>query len=108
MTYALEQRTLRFAQAVRMFAKHLPRTIGNTEDAKQLVRSSGSVGANYREANGALGRKDFVMRLRIARKEAKESNYWLQLVDSLSDELIEKGRAELMQEATELTSILGA
>ena len=59
----------------------LPRSIANTEDVKQLVRSSGSVGANYIEANESLGKKDFLMRVKISRKEAKESKFWLELID---------------------------
>ena len=72
MAYDLEERTLEFAKAVRLLAKSLPRTIANAEDMKQLIRSSGSVGANYREANEGLSKKDFLMRIRISRKEAKE------------------------------------
>ena len=75
--YDLEDRTFEFAKAIRLFAKTLPRTIANIEDVKQLVRSSGSVGANYREANEALSKKDFLMEIRISRKEAKECVYWL-------------------------------
>ena len=70
--YDLEERTLQFAKDVRAFVKMLPRTIANGEDVRQLVRASGSVGANYIEANDSLGKKDFVMRVKISRKEAKE------------------------------------
>jgi len=73
--YDLEDRTLAFAKAVRSLAKKIPRTIGNIKDGKQLVRASGSVGANYIEANEALSKKDFRMRIKICRKEAKESRY---------------------------------
>jgi four helix bundle protein len=66
--FDLEERTFAFAKRVRGFVKQLPRTVCNVEDVKQLVRSSGSVGANYIEANEALGRKDFLMRIRICRK----------------------------------------
>ena len=55
--YDLEERTALFAQAVRRFVKTVPRSIANFEDVKQLVRASGSVGANYIEANEALGPK---------------------------------------------------
>jgi four helix bundle protein len=71
--YDLEERTFKFAQRVRAFVKKLDKTIANIEDGKQLVRASGSVGANYIEANEALSKKDFVMRIKICRKEAKES-----------------------------------
>ncbi len=73
--YDLEDRTYEFARRVRAFVKQLPRTICNTEDVKQVVRSSGSVGANYIEANEALSKKDFRMRVRISRKESKETRY---------------------------------
>jgi four helix bundle protein len=80
--YDLEQRTELFAREVRVLVKKPPLTLANREDIRQLVRASGSVGANYIEANEALSRKDFVVRLRISRKEAKEAAYWLRLVDS--------------------------
>ena len=69
--YNLEKRSYEFARRVRALVKLLPRTISNTEDGKQLVRSSGSVGANYIEANEALSKKDFTMRIKISKKEAK-------------------------------------
>ncbi|PIT86218.1 MAG: four helix bundle protein [Candidatus Magasanikbacteria bacterium CG10_big_fil_rev_8_21_14_0_10_43_6] len=108
--YDLEQRTLEFAQHVRLFVRKLPRTIATLEDGKQLVRSSGSIGANYIEANENLSIKDFYYRVRICRKEAKETVYWLALLDS-SDVTIEKERQTLqvlMQEATELQKIFGS
>jgi len=73
--YNLEKRTADFARNIRSFVRSLPRTISNIEDIKQLVRSSGSIGANYIEANESLSKKDFVMRIKICRKEAKESEY---------------------------------
>ena len=106
--YDLEERTLEFAQSVRIFVRKLPRTIGNIEDAKQLIRSSGSIGANYIEANEALGKKDFVFRLRISRKEAKETKFWLHLVDVRRDLSLEEERQTLLREATELLYILSA
>lgn len=106
--YDLEERTYLFARRVRVFVRTLPRSIGNAEDTKQVVRSSGSVGANYIEANDALGPKDRVMRLKIARKEAKETRYWLRLLDTGPQHGVEAERGELVQEATELMNILGA
>src|SRR5262249_48599179 len=73
--YDLEERTFRFAKQVRAFVKRLPRTMANIEDVKQVIRSSGAVGANYIEANEALGKKGFRMRIKICRKEAKETRY---------------------------------
>ena len=106
--FDLEERTFLFARDTRSFAKLLPRTITNIEDVKQLARSSGSVGANYIEANEALTKKDFHHRLRIAKKEAKETIYWLRLVDTGSDVQLEAQRARLIAEAREIMNILGA
>lgn len=106
--YDLEERTFAFAKRNREFIKNLPKTIGNIEDGKQLTRSSGSVGANYIEANESLSKKDFVLRVKISRKEAKESRYWLKLIDVKNETGLEKERKELIQEATELMNIFGA
>ncbi len=106
--YDLEERTLAFANRVRTFIKQLTKTIANIEDGKQLARSSGSIGANYIEANEALSKKDFVMRIKICRKEAKESRYWLQLIDITNNKDMDNERVLLMKEATELMMILSA
>ena len=106
--YDLEERTFEFSKAIRLFAKTLPRTIANIEDVKQLIRSSGSVGANYREASEALSKKDFAMRIRISRKEAKECVYWLRVIRE-TNRLENPGEADrLMGEANELTKILSS
>ena len=106
--YDLEDRTFRFAQNVRAFVRKLPRTLSNIEDVKQLMRASGSVGSNYIEANEALSKKDFVMRAKICRKEAKESGFFLRLLCVADKKELETTRAALSQEAAELTSIFGA
>jgi len=106
--YDLEDRTLAFAKNVRSFVKKLPKTLSNIEDCRQLVKASGSVGANYIEANEALSKKDFRMRIKICRKEAKESRYWLKLVDTEDKKYLEKDRMVLITEATELMNIFGA
>jgi four helix bundle protein len=106
--YDLEERTLRFAQRVRAFVKKLPKTLANIEDSRQLVNASGSVGANYIEANEALSRKDFAMRAKICRKEAKESRYWLRLVDTGENKDLEQERKALEGEPNELTHIFGS
>ena len=78
----LDDRTFLFAESVRAFVKQLPRTISNTEDVRQLVRASGSVAGNWIEADEALSRKDFLMRVKICRKKAKESRLFLRLIDA--------------------------
>ena len=107
-TYDLEDRTLAFAKSVRRLVKKLHKSIANIEDGKQLVRSSGSVGANYIEANESLSKKDFVMRIKICRKEAKESRYWLKLIDTQSNVELEEILKDLEKEARELTNIFGS
>jgi len=79
--YDLEERTLEFAKCTLKFCKGLPGTVINGQIGKQLVRAATSVGANYIEANEALSKKDFLMRIKICRKEAKESGYWLKLIE---------------------------
>lgn len=99
--YDLEERTFQFAKSVRLFVKTLPKTIANIDDGRQLIKASGSVGANYREANEALSKKDFLMRIKISRKEAKESAYWLRLIDE-TNRLDNDHAQNLMKEALEL------
>ena len=78
------------------------------EDGKQRVKASGSVGANYIEANESLSKKDFRMRIKICRKEAKESRYWLKLIDIEGKKDLGKECIDLITEATELMNIFGA
>jgi four helix bundle protein len=104
----LEERTLQFARDVRKFVNRLPWTMSNNEDAKQVVQSSGSIGANYIEANESLGRKDFHFRLKIARKEAKETFYWLHLLSTGTNKETELERQRLLNEAKELRCILSS
>ena len=95
-----------FAEEVRRFVRQLPRTLANIEDVKQLVRASGSVPANCIEANEALGNRDRVMRFKISRKEAKECQLWLRLVETGGRADVEAQRIALRQEAHELKLIL--
>ena len=103
--YDLEERTALFAECCRDFVKKLPRSVCNFEYGKQLIRSSGSQAANYIEANEALGRKDFAMRIKICRKETKESCLWLRLCDVGIDSGLENERGGLLKEAVELRKI---
>lgn len=105
--YDLEERTFLFAKDVRGFVKELEKSIWNKEDIKQVTRSSGSVAANYIEANEKLGEKDFLMKIRICKKEIKETILWLRLFD-IDLKSLEKYRINLIQEATELKNIFGA
>ncbi|HVP80340.1 MAG TPA: four helix bundle protein [Thermodesulfobacteriota bacterium] len=100
--YDLEDRTLGFAKNVRVFVRKLSKTPINNEDGKQPVKASGPVGANYIEANEALSKKDFTTRIKICRKEAKESRYWLKLIDTCSEMERENERQYLEKEAQNL------
>ncbi len=106
--YDLEERTFLFAENVRNFTRKLPKTIANIEDGKQLINASGSVGANYIEAKESFSKKDFIFRIKICRKEAKESRYWLKIVFFDNNDELEKEREQLVREATELMNIFGA
>jgi four helix bundle protein len=106
--YDLEDRTLNFAKRVRALVKKLAKTVANIEDGKQVIRSSGSVGANYIEANESLSKKDFLMRIKISRKEAKESKYWLILLDIYENKELEAERQSLTKEAVELMMIFSS
>ncbi|MBI3335903.1 MAG: four helix bundle protein [Candidatus Portnoybacteria bacterium] len=106
--YDLEERTFQFAKRVALYSRKLPRTVSNIEYSKQGIRASGSVGANYIEANEAFSKKDFMMRMKISRKEAKESAYWLKLLIETNDEQFQKEGRELFQEAIELKKIFSS
>ena len=104
--YDLEEGTLQFAKRVIALVNRMPKTLPNIEIGRQLVRSSGSVGSNYIEANESLSRKDFSMRIKICRKESEESRYWLKLIQVKQED--EEGRKSLIVEATELMKIFGS
>ncbi len=103
--YDLEDRTAKFAKECRDFVRKLPRNSANFEDGKQLIRSSGSQAANYIEANESLSKKDFAHRIKICRKEAKESCLWLELCDTQGLPELMKLAALLTKEAIELRKI---
>jgi len=106
--YDLEERTFQFAKQVRLFIKTLVNTIANIEDSKQIIRSSGSVGANYIEANESLSKKDFLYRIKICRKESKESAYWLRLIEETNQLDNKQTVINMIQEAIELKKIFSS
>lgn len=105
--YDLEKRTKLFAISIRKFLEELSKTTSNIEDSKQLARASGSVAANYIEANESLSKKDFCMRIKISRKEAKECRLFLELLRVYKKET-ETKREVLLKEATEILLILSS
>lgn len=104
--YDLEDRTFKFAKNIFAYTKLFPKGIREMELTKQLIRSAGSIGANYIEANESLSRKDFLMRIKICRKEAKESRYWIALSEPFTSNI--QQQKILYQEATELMKIFGS
>lgn len=106
--FDLQERTFKYAKRVREFIRKLPKNTTNFEDCSQLTRLSGSIGANYIEANESLSKRDFVMRIKISRKEAKESIFWLKLMDTADNLDLEKERMILIDEGTQLMKILGS
>jgi len=107
MKYDLEERTTEFAKRIIRLCKSLSNNIINQQLIKQIIRSAGSIGANYREANDALGKKDFTYRLKISRKEAKETLHWLELIKETNPQ-ISKRMNEIIQENIEIRNILSA
>jgi len=105
--FDLELRTLEFSKRVIRLCKVLPKNTINYRLIDQIIRSAGSMGANYREANDALGKKDFVHRMRIARKETKETLYWLKLIIEANHGFA-KRMLNLIQECEELKKIFSS
>ena len=104
----LEQRTEKFSLDVRDFCLKCKKDVINIEYIKQLVRSAGSVGANSIEANDSLGNRDKKMKVRISKKEAKESLYWLKHVLVHDDTALHELRNNLISEARQLMLIFAA
>ena len=109
--YDIKERCLRFAVKIVSFVDRLPKTIAGYEIGRQLLKAGTSVGANVEEADGAVSKKDFVNKIGIARKEARESNYWLKVID-LSNLLKKQNDNEelkwLLNESKELMKILSS
>lgn len=104
-TFDLEKRTFTFALNVRYFVRKIKNTLEAVNDKNQVLRSSGSIGANYIEANESVSTKDFVYRLKVCKKETKESIYWLELMKGITNPVLEDERKKLINEAEELLRI---
>jgi len=105
--YDLEERTAKFAEAVIDLMKKLPDNSINKRMITQCVASSGSVGANYCEANEAESRKDFQHKIGISKKETKETKHWLRLLAHTNSEFTDDFK-KLWQEAHELLLIFSS
>jgi four helix bundle protein len=103
--YEIKERTFEFGVMVVRFVNRLPNSLAGRELGRQLIRAGTSVGANVEEADAAESDRDFVHKMSIARKEARESRYWLKLLKE-SGVFQAEGMDYLVQEATELIKIL--
>jgi four helix bundle protein len=104
----LDERTLKYAGDVRIFVKSLKKDFYSQDDLNQLLRSSGSVGANYIEANECLSKKDFIYRIKICLKEAKESKYWLRLIKNTHKPQNTNELDRLINESSQLVRIFSS
>lgn len=99
----LEKLSLEFAKDINNYCRSIKLSIFNKEYVHQIIRSSSSVGANYRESNNNLGKKDEIHRLRISRKEIKETIFWLHLLEEYGDNNESK---KLLETAIKIMKIL--
>lgn len=103
----MEERTRRFHIDVIRLCKDLPKNAAGFESARQVIRSAGSVGANYRSTKRAKSNADFIHKIEVVLEEADESHYWLSVIkeaELFSGELLDY----LIQEANELTAVFTA
>lgn len=100
----LERRTKAFALRVIRFVGGLPKNKVSDVLGYQLLKAGTSIGANYREANRAVSRNDFINKIGIVEKEAAETQYWLELFDE-ADIGDPDERRWLLKEAGELVAI---
>ncbi|TSC58418.1 MAG: hypothetical protein Greene041619_642 [Candidatus Peregrinibacteria bacterium Greene0416_19] len=105
LTVAMEQRTLQFAENVRSFVKRLPRSSILSEDVIQLMHASSAIGVNYIEACNAPSARDFQLRMRTCLKEAKNSCFWLKLIDVGNGPTLPEMRKTLVEDGTVLCKI---
>ncbi|MDP3980694.1 MAG: four helix bundle protein [Chlamydiota bacterium] len=105
--FDLEERTTNFAKKVIRLCKQLPNSSMNSRLIGQVVGAAGSIGANYREANDSLGKKDLIQRMKISRRESKETQHWLILILEANPER-KADTLPLISEAEELKKILSS
>jgi len=108
MSQELEDRFLNYAKSVRDLCIKLKKDVINTVYIRQLIRASSSIGANYIEASNDLGKRDEKLRIKISRREAKESIYWLQLILTYNDVNLEEVKLKLIDKGSQIKRILSA
>lgn len=103
----IQRRTFEFARRVIRVGRALDQDRITRLIASQLVRSGTSIGANVEEAQGAQSKPDFISKMCIARKEAREALYWLRLIEA--EGLLPQEKLEgLLQESREITRVVSA
>jgi four helix bundle protein len=108
MSKELEDRFHNYAKAVRDYCTKIKWDVINKEYIKQVIRSSGSVSANYTEASDDLGKADEKMKLKLSRREAKETIKWLDLTLTYEDKFLEQLKLQLIDEGEQTRKILSA
>ena len=103
----LEERTKRFHIEVIRLCEKLPKNATGFETAKQIIRSAGSVAANYRASRRAKSKSDFIYKIQIVLEESDESNYWLTIIKE-SGLIVNSQIDYLIKESNELTAIFAA
>jgi four helix bundle protein len=102
----LRERFYKFALGIIKFVRKLPKETAALEMGKQLLRSGTSIAANYEEATGAFSKEEFIYKMNLSFKEAKETNLWLRLLKD-SCIIMTKDIDALIQESEEIRNILG-
>ena len=106
--YDLEKRTIDFSENLIIFLKKCPKTQLTVPLIDQCLRAGTSIGANYREANGASSKKDFFSKIYICKKESKETLYWLELLGkTIDDKNLKENCRKLWSETKEFVLIFG-
>jgi four helix bundle protein len=108
MSKELEDRFHNYAKAVRDYCTKIKWDVINKEYIKQVIRSSGSVSANYTEASDDLGKADEKMKLKLSRREVKETIKWLDLTLTYEDKFLEQLKLQLIDEGEQARKILSA
>lgn len=104
----IEKHILEFANRIRIFVKKLKQTTSNIEDVKKIINASGSIGSNYIQSNNSSNKKDFIEKIKICRKNAEESRFWLSLLDTDWNDEQEIEKKKLINEATGLINVFNS
>lgn len=104
----LDERTYRCTRDVRLSFETLDNSTANEEAVRQVIKSPGSIGAKYRETSLTLSKKDFLWKIRIARKESKKAGNWLTLIMETNDLIDDERASKLINESIQLKKIFSS